>query len=88
MFSLKASQILTYILLFGENKNVTAKDQYMITEKQESDHAMVKAASSTCKYCFFDDASNSYTDSGNQFCLTMDGYVRAGYQVNQESQAI
>jgi len=43
MVSLKASQIITYLLLLGEN--VTGKDQYMITEKQESEHAMVKASS-------------------------------------------
>jgi hypothetical protein len=79
----KATKLITYLLLTGEN--VTSKDQYLVTEKQESDHAMVKATSSTCKYCFFDDASNTYSDSGNQFCLSMDGYIRMGYKVEQES---
>ena len=46
---------------------------------------MVKASSTQCKYCFFDDASNTYTDSGNKFCLEMDGYIRAGYKVQQSS---
>jgi hypothetical protein len=31
MVSLKATQIITYLLLLGEN--VTGKDQYMVTEK-------------------------------------------------------
>lgn len=82
MVSLKVTQILTYLCLFGD---VQPKDQWVIQEKQASDHAMVKASTSTCSYCFFDDAGNSYTDSGNQFCTNMDGYLRFGYQVEQES---
>jgi len=44
MVSLKTSKLITYLLLLGEN--VTGKDQYMVTEKQQNEHAMVKASTS------------------------------------------
>ena len=77
----KLSKLVTYLLLLG---NSSTKDHYIVSEKQETDHAMVKASASECKYCFFDDAAVTYTESKNQFCLTMIGYLRAGYEVNQE----
>ena len=58
----KLSKLVTYLLLLG---NTATKDHYIVSDKQESDHAMVQATTTNCNYCFFDDASVSYTESRN-----------------------
>jgi hypothetical protein len=55
-------KLVTYTLLLSSS---TCKDHYIVDEKQHTDHAMVQASSSDCKYCFFDDTAQSYTESNN-----------------------